>query len=416
MRDASAAAIGTPNPWVSQKATIWFAWMRWVVRCNLPFSFCEAEGARRFTNMPPISIDTLYGDVEKVVKTIEKDIDEEMPKAFGRFLDGWTHGTEQCSLASRLLTNHCHFSPWLRTWTDRTTHSALTAMSPRLNVNRRLARLMGVPLTGCANHRLNLAVREHLAPHEADLEKKLRTIKQAAKLRQKTSLQPVLRQDTSWSMTFLILSRYFRLYEHLSPDDDDEDLEDFTPSRSTHRSLRKLFEEIHHVGSISKILQTEGLTMLDTRNLLDGLLEVHPTFRSYLASDAHIVNSPKSESAIVKVLGGQVTRLTTAEMTAKQPFQRGTAAVMAPATEQEESSFTERILKRHKSDPAPSTYTLVTAIRQRRTWQSVCLAWHKLSYATSAFTSPPWRLIWSFSSRSTAHIGRFLPLMLACNR
>ncbi|KAG2906440.1 hypothetical protein PC119_g16677 [Phytophthora cactorum] len=217
-------------------------------------------------------------------------------------------------------------------------------------------------------------------------------------------------------MTFLILSRYFRLYEHLSPDDDDEDLEDFTPSRSTHRSLRKLFEEIHHVGSISKILQTEGLTMLDTRNLLDGLLEVHPTFRSYLASDAHIVNSPKSESAIVKVLGGQVTRLTTAEMTAKQPFQRGTAAVMAPATEQEESSFTERILKRHKSDPAPSTYTLVTAIRQRRTWQSVCLAWHKLSYATSAFTSPPWRLIWSFSSRSTAHIGRFLPLMLACNR
>ncbi|KAG6954674.1 hypothetical protein JG687_00011671 [Phytophthora cactorum] len=320
MRDASAAAIGTPNPWVSQKATIWFAWMRWVVRCNLPFSFCEAEGARRFTNMPPISIDTLYGDVEKVVKTIEKDIDEEMPKAFGRFLDGWTHGTEQ--------------------------------------FNRRLARLMGVPLTGCANHRLNLAVREHLAPHEADLEKKLRTIKQAAKLRQKTSLQPVLRQDTSWSMTFLILSRYFRLYEHLSPDDDDEDLEDFTPSRSTHRSLRKLFEEIHHVGSISKILQTEGLTMLDTRNLLDGLLEVHPTFRSYLASDAHIVNSPKSESAIVKVLGGQVTRLTTAEMTAKQPFQRGTAAVMAPATEQEESSFTERILKRHKSDPAPSTYTL----------------------------------------------------------
>ncbi|KAG6956841.1 hypothetical protein JG688_00011235 [Phytophthora aleatoria] len=310
MRDASAAAIGTPNPWVSQKATNWFAWMRWVFRCNLPFSFCEAEGARRFTNMPPISIDTLYGDVEKVVKAIEKDIDDEMPKAFGRFLDGWTHGTEQCSLASRLLTDH---------------------------FNRRLARLMGVPLAGCANHRLNLAVREHLAPHEADLEKvptlmrKLHTIKQAAMLRQKTSLQPVLRQDTSWSMTFSMLSRYFRLYEHLSPDD--EDLEDFTPSRSTHRSLRKLFEEIHDLGSISKILQTK-------------------------APDTHIVHSPKSESAIVKVLGGQVTRLTTAEMTAKQPFQRGTAAVMAPATEQEESSFTERILKRHKSDPAPSTYTL----------------------------------------------------------
>ncbi|KAG3105792.1 hypothetical protein PI124_g6755 [Phytophthora idaei] len=84
-----------------------------------------------------------------------------------------------------------------------------------------------------------------------------------------------------------MLSRYFRLYEHLSPDD--EDLEDFTPSRSTHRSLRKLFEEIHDVGSISKILQTEGLTMLDTRNLLDGLLEVQPTFRSYLGMEAYVV-------------------------------------------------------------------------------------------------------------------------------
>ncbi|ETL39711.1 hypothetical protein L916_08986, partial [Phytophthora nicotianae] len=50
---------------------------------------------------------------------------------------------------------------------------------------------MGVPLVGCASHRLNLAVREYLAPHEDALAevqalmRKLRTLKQAAKLRQK---------------------------------------------------------------------------------------------------------------------------------------------------------------------------------------------------------------------------------------
>ncbi|ETK70879.1 hypothetical protein L915_21792 [Phytophthora nicotianae] len=106
-------------------------------------------------------------------------------------------------------------------------------------VNKQLANLMGVPLVGCASHRLNLAVREYLAPHEDALAevqalmRKLRTLKQAAKLRTKsvvtllqpkTALQPVLRQDTRWSSSFTMLARYFRLYEHLSPDD--EDLED----------------------------------------------------------------------------------------------------------------------------------------------------------------------------------------------
>ncbi|KAF1772041.1 hypothetical protein GQ600_10907 [Phytophthora cactorum] len=59
----------------------------------------------------------------------------------------------------------------------------------RLDVNKRLARLMGVPLVGCASRRLNLAVSAHLAPHEDELEKlqtlmrKLRTIKQVVTLR-----------------------------------------------------------------------------------------------------------------------------------------------------------------------------------------------------------------------------------------
>ncbi|KAG2826473.1 hypothetical protein PC116_g11145 [Phytophthora cactorum] len=85
-------------------------------------------------------------------------------------------------------------------------------------------------------------------------------------------------------------------------------------------------------------------------------------WRFSLPPDAHIVHSPKFDSVIVKVLGGQVTRLTEAEKAALQPFRRGPAAVMAPATEEEGSSFDERILKRRKIDTAPSIYTLVTAI------------------------------------------------------
>ncbi|KAE8908969.1 hypothetical protein PF010_g7444 [Phytophthora fragariae] len=56
-------------------------------------------------------------------------------------------------------------------------------------VNNRLAHLLAVPLVGCASHRLNLAVRGFLVPYDEAFEqvqqlmRKLRTLKQAAKLR-----------------------------------------------------------------------------------------------------------------------------------------------------------------------------------------------------------------------------------------
>ncbi|ETM46136.1 hypothetical protein L914_08938 [Phytophthora nicotianae] len=194
-------------------------------------------------------------------------------------------------------------------------------------------------------------MREYLAPHKNTLAevqalmRKLRTLKQAAKLRKKTALQPVLRQDTRWSSTFTMLARYFRLYEHHSPDD--EDLEDLIPSRTTHRSLCKLFDELHDVKSISKKLQNDGLTLLDDRDLHGGLLEVHPSFGNYQAPNAPIVHSPKFESAVVKMLGGKATRLTTAEKALRKHFRR-VAAAAAPLDDEQSTSFAERILKRRK--------------------------------------------------------------------
>jgi hypothetical protein len=47
MRDASVAATGTLVPWVSQKASTRYAWMKWVVEGNLPLSFCESKETRQ---------------------------------------------------------------------------------------------------------------------------------------------------------------------------------------------------------------------------------------------------------------------------------------------------------------------------------------------------------------------------------
>ncbi|KAG6944064.1 hypothetical protein JG688_00017290 [Phytophthora aleatoria] len=253
MRDASVAATGTLVPWVTQKVTNRFGWMRWIVMCNLPFSFCESEEIPQymFTNLPPISVDTLYGDMEKVVKATQKSIGEEIPNEFGLILDGWTHGSEHYLAVFACF--EAFDGPWY----------PLLSMAPimdgpddALNADGHAAAIAVV----C--HRPNLAVRAHLAPHEDDLEKlqtlmrKLRTIKQAAKLRQTKKLH---------------FSMSYAKTRHLSSDDDD--LEDFIPSRSAHRSLRQLFEGLRDVASISKKLQTDGLSMLDARDLLDGMLE-----------------------------------------------------------------------------------------------------------------------------------------------
>ncbi|KAF1774279.1 hypothetical protein GQ600_21364 [Phytophthora cactorum] len=166
---------------------------------------------------------------------------------------------------------------------------------------------------------------------------------------------------------------YFRLYEHLSPDDDD--LEDFIPSRSAHRSLHQLVEELRDVESISKKLQTDGLTMLDTRDLLDGMLEVHQP------PDAPFVHSPKFESAIVKVLGGKENRAAAISTW---------APVAAPAAEQEDPSFAERILKRRKVDAAPVLTLCWLPSRQRqRGGAAVQLGTAVLRH--ERHRSPPWR-------------------------
>ncbi|ETI56948.1 hypothetical protein F443_00682 [Phytophthora nicotianae P1569] len=94
MRDATVASTGTLLPWVSQKASSRYAWLGWDIMDNLLFSFCESNETRRYTDLNPISEETLTAIMEAVTKAVKKAIGDEMSENFGLVLDGWTHGTE----------------------------------------------------------------------------------------------------------------------------------------------------------------------------------------------------------------------------------------------------------------------------------------------------------------------------------
>ncbi|ETO76292.1 hypothetical protein F444_08282 [Phytophthora nicotianae P1976] len=318
MRDATVASTGTLLPWVSQKASNRYAWLRWVIMGNLPFSFCESNETRRYTNLNPIFEETLTAIMEAVTKAVEKAIGDEMSENFGLVLDGWTHAPAfvagPCDEQPQQLNAESHLTAIKRflPFFGKSVSGCLFLVGDNCAVNKRVSDLLGVPLVGCSSHRLNLAVRDFLEPSEDDLEgvqqlmRKLRTLKQAANLRTKTPLRAVLRQDTGWSSTFSMLKRL-------------EDLE-----------------------SVSKRLQSNGLTLLDALYLFDGLMEIQPSFAKYIVHAA---------------------LLTDAETATLKPFKR--RASMTSVTERAavtKEGFAERILNRCKVPAAPATYMLLGAI------------------------------------------------------
>ncbi|OWZ09520.1 hypothetical protein PHMEG_00017770 [Phytophthora megakarya] len=342
MGDDSVDATGSLLPWVRQKASNRYAWLEWVVNGNLPDSFVEME----YTKLPPVCRNTLRANMEAVTKAVEKRIGEEMPNKFGLLLDGWSHGTDHY-----LGVFACYVTPYgpqypllsltpivvdAAGWFNAETHmAALAAFRSFL----RLARLMVVLLVGCANHRLNLAVRTLLEPHEAEMEqvqslmKRLRTLK--------ASLRPKLRQETRWGSSFAMLARYFERREYIGADD--EDLAKLMPSPAANRRMKALLVELADVESVSMKLQCDDLNLLDTRDLLDGLFD-------------DIVAALELENGVVKILGGRVKQLSRAEKAALKPFEREASAAAAATEETTKVAFPDRILKRRKVQDNASAY------------------------------------------------------------
>ncbi|ETP36048.1 hypothetical protein F442_15918 [Phytophthora nicotianae P10297] len=210
---------------------------------------------------------------------------------------------------------------------------------------------------------LNLAVQAYLQSYKDELDsipnlmRKLRTLNHAAKLRAKTSLRPVLRQDTRWSSTYAMVGRYFCLAGFIEADD--EDMCELMPSPRSAKRLLSLLSDLKRIEYVSKSLQCETTTILDVRLWFDGLIEVEPSFAEYLAPRARIVHSPDFESGCTKVLDGEGAKLTWAESAALEPF-----AIEHSESEfdSESGSFLAQLQRKRRRVQKPQEYGLLSLI------------------------------------------------------
>jgi len=191
VRGVREAAMG-----VNTSGMTLYRWLDWIVRDNLPFSFCESERTRENTKLKPIATNTLKKYMFETVEAIEKRIKEELPPRFAIVIDGWSEGTrhyygvfaafadktnKQLSILLGIQTpqdetnftaeNQVEVIADVLAVYDRDLTSVMLLVADNAAVNSATANLLSVGFIGCASHRFNLGMKAILEGHETILSK-----------------------------------------------------------------------------------------------------------------------------------------------------------------------------------------------------------------------------------------------------
>ena len=290
--------------------------------------------------------------LEKLGLSVENAIKHIIPNSFGLIFDGWTCGTE-------------HYIAIFATWSDGkgnvttvllccgpqdevddddndedidfTAESIGDYIFDELNlvgrnfdniefvagdncsVNRKLARLLRVPLLGCASHKLNLAVsklyegEDDLLDVVQNLMKKLRTLKNSSRLRKVSGYAACLRNDTRWNSVHHSWKRYLLLSPVLTCDNFNDDVTDLLPSVPQHRRIAQVTSDLAKCNEVALMLQKSSVDHYVVRSMFDKLIENFPDMEQYLGANATITTDPLFERAVVKIQSQLENTLTVAE-------------------------------------------------------------------------------------------------------
>lgn len=193
---ASAASNSTMSAFfvrVSDREKEMHQWIQFIVMMNLPVSFVDSAYTRAISRLKSISGRSLRRHILSLRDVLKETLQKELPSRFAVVFDGWTEGTHhyigiaasyikeidgketacQTMLSMQPLladgikgmraADHIeHLSKVLLSYGKRCA-DIVCLVGDNCSVNQSMARLLNVPLLGCASHKFNLAVRRWIA-------------------------------------------------------------------------------------------------------------------------------------------------------------------------------------------------------------------------------------------------------------
>jgi hypothetical protein len=335
---------GAHTLFVNRKGSLIFNWMEWVIMDNHSFNFVEKPLTKKHSKLESISVDTLMKYIQLETQAVEKKVASDLPSKFGIVIDGWKEGTTHyiALFASYdgkfpLLAiappfneqdysalSHKAFIIDVLELFGKGPSNLLYLVADNAPVNTCLADLLQIPMIGCASHRFNLACKSYLEKYEPTISKinslmvSLRNVKQAGKLRTKTLLEPVIRNDTRWSSTHDMVLRFFRIREFL--DDTDPALVHNMPTPLEVNELSLALEDLKEFDSTTTLLQDEKRTLSEVRAIFDAILSKYPEMGRYISERGNIVFSPNFESGLVKLQDDHWEDLSPEQVLLMRPF------------------------------------------------------------------------------------------------
>lgn len=369
---------------VSRSALNIYGWIEWVCVSLKPFSFPEDPLTRKYTNLGCMTNVTLKKYMEKLVREVEQKISDDLPNIFSLVIDGWTKRSTHfiglfasypcnnqngyCTVllafspmvseTSFTASDHVEFIEYVLSVYNKNLENVVAITGDNAEVNKSIANLCKMPLIGCASHKFNLAVSAYLNNQEVLLDKinmlmgKLKSLKLAGRLREKTPLQPLQRNKTRWSSTYDMIERYIQLKPILDTFQNDPKILDYLLTPREHNDLQILKDNLEKLRSVTIALQRADIDFSDVRILLDEILALYPyeEFKKYLLPSAAIVHSPNFDSGIVKLLQHAEAELNADEVAALYQLKVTIDTSQKSDVPVEDDDFASVCLKKRKKD------------------------------------------------------------------
>lgn len=357
-----------------------YSWLRMVTIGLLPFSSVSNEKLLPFVCMEKITYNSFTKYMHKLTKIVEEKIRNILPDEFCLIFDGWTKQTthfiavfatfsssnelgydsvllgfgpfeNETSLGTSELYKYLSFtlSIYKKTWDNVT-----AVVGDNCSVNKSLANRLTCGFIGCSSHRFNLAVLDIIKSDEELIQKvncimkKFKNLLHAAKLREYSHLRAVTKNDTRWSSTFNMISRYFELSNAFCEiGKHDVEVKLLRLTKTEEKNLSLLFKKLESLNQVTLALQNPKTTISTVQYIFEEVIKEFPSTCTRLSPTASIVHDKWFESGIAKIQEGRSAALNIMESTAVHKFKKNN---LGKVSFDDNESIVVRACKQQKLD------------------------------------------------------------------